>query len=214
MNIPIRVPAPKAETAQRFVLHGIGWEDYEKIVDALSEQHVRTTYDRGSLELMSPLSIHEQYKRAFGLLFAVLAEELDIPIKGAGSTTFRSRRAGRGLEPDECFYLASAEKVRDWGALDLSSDPPPDLALEVEITHGVLDRLRVYAALRVPEVWRFDGEALQAIVLAQSGRYRPAAASRSLPFLPLNEFVPLLHSYVSLGEEGKWLREEIGRAHV
>jgi Uma2 family endonuclease len=207
MNIPVRVPTVRAEAAQRFVLHGVGWDDYEKFVDALNEQHVRTTYDRGSLELMSPLPIHEQYKRAFGLLFAVLGEELDIRVMGAGSTTFRSRKAGRGLEPDECFYLASAEKVQDWGALDLSIDPPPDLAVEVEITHGVLDRLRVYAALRVPEVWRFDGAALKAWLLAKGGRYRPVAGSRALPFLPLEEIVPFMHSFVSLGDERKWMRQ-------
>jgi Uma2 family endonuclease len=194
-------PAP----AQHFVLHDLGWDDYEKILAVVGKRPVRVTYDRGSLELMSPLPIHERYKRYFGLLLSVLAEELGIRISGMGSTTFRRRDADQGLEPDECFYLASAARVRDWRVLDLAVDPPPDLAIEIDITSSSLDRMAVYAGLGVPEVWRFDGETLQVNRLAR-GRYKRSPTSAALPFLPMNEVVPILHRGVERGDEGEWLR--------
>src|ERR1700730_1545257 len=94
--------AARPEPAQRFVLHNLRWDDYEKILAVVGNRRIRVTYDRGSLELMSPLPIHESYKRYFGLLLGVLSEELGVPVRGLGSTTFRRRDADRGLEPDEC----------------------------------------------------------------------------------------------------------------
>jgi Uma2 family endonuclease len=207
MTILLRPVAPMMDRGQRFVLYGVAWPDYEKIVDALCEQHVRTTYDRGTLELMSPLPIHERYERTLGLLFGVLSQELGIRIMGLGSTTFRSPAAQRGLEPDECFYLASAARVRSWDVIDLEIDPPPDLALEVEISRSALDRMAIYASLGVPEVWRFDGKTLKPFSLVKSGKYRSAAVSPSMPFLPLREVPPIIHRLGVLGDEGAWLGE-------
>src|SRR3954464_10944308 len=94
---------PKPELTQHFVLYGVGWEGYSKVLEAVGERPIRLTYDRGNLELMSPFPVHEIYKKCFGFLLLVLAEELDIPVKGCGSTTFRRQDLDRGLEPDECF---------------------------------------------------------------------------------------------------------------
>jgi Uma2 family endonuclease len=206
MNIRHQPQTAKPEPAQRFVLYGVGWEGYEKILEVIGERHVRVTYDRGDLELMSPLSPHEIYKKFFGRLLDVLAEELDIRVMGCGSTTFRRQDLDRGLEPDECFYLSSAARVRDWSVLDLATDPPPDLAVEIDITASCLDRMGVYAGLGVPELWRFDGTTLEVFLLGAGGEYQPSPGSRALPFVPLGEVVPLLHRSLEVGDDGQTLR--------
>jgi Uma2 family endonuclease len=206
MNILHQPQAAKPEPAQRFVLQGVGWEGYEKILEVIGERHVRVTYDRGDLELMSPLPLHEVYKKFFGRLLDVLAEELDIRIMGCGSTTFRRQDLDRGLEPDECFYLTSAARVRDWRVLDLATDPPPDLAIEIEITNTCLDRMGVYAGLGVPELWRFDGTTLEVYLLGEGGAYQPAPSSRALPLVPLGEVIPFLQRSLEAGDDRETLR--------
>jgi Uma2 family endonuclease len=189
MNIPIQ---PPSVIPQRFVVHGVNWQTYEKALEAFGDQPIRITYDRGSLELMSPLPIHEIYKRCLGLLLAVLDRELKIPIKGLASTTFRRRDLDRGLEPDECFYVGNLDRVHDWRNVDLSTDPPPDLALEVDVTRSCLNRLEIYAALGVSEVWRFDGELWHIHCLSANGAYEERLQSNILPFVDLAEVVPFL----------------------
>jgi Uma2 family endonuclease len=181
------------EAGQRFLLDGISWEGYDKILDALSEHHVRITYDEGRLELMSPLPPHELYKVAFYRLFLAISGVLGIPFRGLGSTTLKRKDLAKGLEPDECYYFASAAKIRNWRALDLNRDPPPDLAVEIESTKSALDRLGIYAALGIPELWRFDGSELRAYRLrVEAQSYEQVEVSPNLPFLPLNEVVPIL----------------------
>jgi Uma2 family endonuclease len=193
------------DAPQRFLLRGVNWQAYEKMLDAIGDRPIRVTYDRGSLELMSPSPRHEYYNHLLCLFFGVLAEELQMPLRGCPSTTFRRQDLGRGLEPDECYYLANALSVRDFEAIDLSVDPPPDLAIEVEITSSCLDRIDIYANLGVPELWRFDGEALQPYRLRPDRAYETCDASPALPFVPLAELVPLLQQGLGTRQEGEWL---------
>jgi Uma2 family endonuclease len=206
MNILIQAAKIKIEARQRFVLWNLGWDAYEKIVEALNEQHVRTTYDRGDLELMSPLPIHEAIKVRFAHFIVVLAEELDFPIREVGGPTLRRHILDRGLEPDDCFYLTSADKVVDWATLNLDRDPPPDLALEVEITCGCLDRMGVYAGLGVPEVWRFDGEEWHVHLLGSDGTYQESPSSVALPYLPVPEIMPVMLQSLHVGDDRERLR--------
>ena len=120
---------------------------------------------------MSPSSMHERYNCLFRRMIETLTEELAIPIKGAGSTTFKREDLERGLEPDSCFYLANERRIRGKRELDLTIDPPPDLAIEIDITSSSLDRQGIYAALGVPEIWRFDGESLRVYQLQPDGTY-------------------------------------------
>jgi Uma2 family endonuclease len=191
MNIlhqPLNVPGPR----QRFVLYGVGWRTYEKLVGLFQEQHLQMNYDRGTLELMSPYPPHEVYKTLFGYFVSTLADEFAIPFKCLGSTTLRRENVQRGLEPDQCYYLTSAGKVRNWWTLDLSVDPPPDLAIEIDISPPELDRMSIYAGLGVPEVWRFDGEALHVCRLGEDGKYSEVPQSVHFPFLPIAEVLPVL----------------------
>jgi len=206
MNILLRPGAVRLAPAQRFVLHGVSWQEYGKFLEAIGENHVRVTYDRGSIELMSPQPIHEVYKTLFGRLFDILMEELDIPMKALGSTTFRRPEAEAGLEPDQCYYFASAARVRSWWTFDLAVDPPPDLAIEVENTTSSLDRMHVYAGLRIPEVWRFDGERAIVHRLRRDGGYRVAPRSVELPFVPLDEVPALFQRSMECQEDRALVR--------
>ncbi len=209
--VPVGAVAP-----QHFVFTCVPWESFEKIADALSEHHVRLAYDRGTLELMSPQSIHERCKIHFRRLLDLVAMELDVRMVALGSTTFRRQAVGCGIEPDECFYLGSATKVQDWRTLNLDRDPPPDLAIEVENGVNGVDRMAIFAALGVPEVWCFDGRALRAHKLVAGRAYVPVPTSPSLPFLPLGEVGPLISQGV-LGSDDRpvlhnmrdWVRHQV-----
>ncbi|MFI5453861.1 MAG: Uma2 family endonuclease [Isosphaerales bacterium] len=191
---------------QRVVLRGIGWDGYETILKVVGDQPaVRLTYDRGDLEFMSPSVDHEVFKTRFGRLIEALTVELNIPCEGAGSTTWKKQLEDRGLEPDECYYIANAERVAGRRNIDLNVDPPPDLAIEVEISRSALDRMGIYAALKVPEVWRFDGETLTVDVLEDNGTYVSQTASPSFPFLPLDRVVDWLYEADTMGQT-IWIR--------
>lgn len=175
------------EGERRFVLYNMGWKGYQALLDLFGDDGPRMTYDRGTVELMSPLIVHERYKKLIGRCIETVTEELDIPCVGAGSTTFKSEILDRGLEPDECYYIANAGRLRKVRQVDLTIDPPPNLAIEVEMTHALLNKLGVYAALGIPEVWRFDGETLDVLVRGEDGVYAASETSLAFPFLPMAE---------------------------
>lgn len=125
---------------ERMVLHHISWETYQHI---LRDHEYRSTprfgYDRGTLEIMSLLSIHEGYNRLIELFVSTVGEEVDVDLYSLGSTTFAREDLKRGFEPDSCFYFANRERIRGKTRINLYEDPPPDLVFEVDITHSSLD---------------------------------------------------------------------------
>jgi len=168
---------------QRLVLYGVSWDEYSRMLRAFADRPgFRLTYDRGTLEIMSPLFEHENSADLLGLFVLVLTEELGLPRKAGRSTTFRRRRMRRGLEPDHSWWIAHEPQVRGKMRIDLRVDPPPDLALEVDVTHRSIDRMKIYAKLGVPEVWRLSGSGLAFQVLQPNGRY--AEQPHSLAFPP------------------------------
>src|SRR5436190_2473960 len=132
---------------------------------------------------MSPTLEHDDDGRFLGDLVFVLTEELGLPLKRGGSTTLRRRLRRRGVEADACFWIANAHRMAGRRRLDLRTDPPPDLAVEVDVTHSSMNRLGIYAALGVPEVWRLDGDSLTFHVLGADGAYAAAGASKSFPLV-------------------------------
>ncbi|HEX8200082.1 MAG TPA: Uma2 family endonuclease, partial [Isosphaeraceae bacterium] len=180
----VEPPVRPAETEQRFMLYNVGWDGYEAMLKLVGDRPIRLTYDRGNLELLSPSKKHERSKSVLGRMVETITEELEIPCISAGSTTWRREDLDRGLEPDEGFHLfAHAEQVYARES-NPAVDPPPNLAIEVEITSSALDRLGIYAALGVPEVWRYDGQALRVLALQPDGTYAVGEASFQFPFLP------------------------------
>jgi Uma2 family endonuclease len=175
------------------VLSGVDWQTYTRLVHAFAERpSVRLAYDRGVLEIMSPLLEHDSDARFLGRLVVTLTEELGLPVKAGGSTTFRRRRKRRGIEPDDCYWIANEARVRGKRRIDLGTDPPPDLAIEVDVTRSSLDRMGIYAALGVPEVWRLEGPTLTFPVLGPDGRYTQRATSLAFPWLAPTDLLPYL----------------------
>jgi Uma2 family endonuclease len=116
----------------------------------------------------------------------------DCRLEGGKSTTLRRQLLKRGLEPDECFWIANAGKMQGRRRIDLHRDPPPDLAIEVVAIHWTIDRLGIYAAFRVPEVWRLKRDVLHFLVLGKDGTYSKATHSRSLPLLTPDDLMQFL----------------------
>ena len=179
--------APAHPGPQHVVLHGVSWQFYEGVLREIGDQHIFLTYDRGELEIMAPTPFHEHYKKLIARLVEVMTLELNIPIVSGGSTTFRREDLERGLEPDECYYVQHEAQARETREVDLTRDPPPDLVIEMEYTRHALDRLAIYAALGVPEVWRYDLKRLTVMLLQPDGRYTPSRTSAAFPFLPMHE---------------------------
>lgn len=176
---------------QHIVLDDISWETYEQILSDLQDRPIRLTYDNGSLEMMAPLFDHEKWKTRYGRLIEAMCEELDLDVEPGGSTTFRREDLKKGLEPDECYYVQHAHEFRDKRTINLEVDPPPDLVIEVDITSSSIPKQPIYAALGIPELWRFDGVSLNVLRL-DGGTYRAAASSSAFPFLPIQQF----HAFV------------------
>jgi Uma2 family endonuclease len=181
---PTTFPPPAPE---RFLLHGVSWQTYVALRDAPENDNVRMTYDRGDLEMMSPSRPHEQSARILDWLIHVWVEELDLDIVSCGTMTCRREDLDRGFEPDNCYYIAHETQMRAKKELDLSADPPPDLAIEIEVRRGGRRKLRLYEAFGVPEAWRYDGKTIQVYQLGSDGKYASQSASRALPDFPLAE---------------------------
>lgn len=177
---------------QRVVLHDIAWETYERLLaDHLDSSAPRFTYDRGELEIFSPSTEHEEVNRTLALLVEEIAIERAIEVRNVGSMTFKRRDLERGFEPDSSFYIQHEERVRDREQIDLAVDPPPDLVVEIEITRSAIAKLPIYAAMGVPEVWRWDGARLAILRLTAAG-YRETDASAALPPLTSDDLTRFL----------------------
>ncbi|HEV3257847.1 MAG TPA: Uma2 family endonuclease [Gemmataceae bacterium] len=205
----------QAPADQRFLLFNVSWKTYETFLAELGDRPIRLTYDRGNLELMAPSHVHERYKKILGRIIDTLTLELNILMKSGGSTTFKRKDLERGMEPDECYYIENEPLVRGKMEIDLTTDPPPDICIEIDITSSSLDRQGIYAAMRVPEIWRFDGESLRVYRLDANGDYQLCDRSPTFPFLPLDEIARFLQQ-ANVADETSlirafitWLREEI-----
>jgi Uma2 family endonuclease len=144
------------------------------------------------MEVMTVSPKHENRKTLLARLVETLTEEMEIDIASFGSTTSRREDLKRGLEPDESYYIENEATVRGREEIDLQVDPPPDLAIEIEVSRSTLNRMAIYAALGVPEVWRWDGTTFRVSLLGSRGAYRQSDRSKAFSFLPLGEFVQFL----------------------
>lgn len=180
--IKIRIPE-----RQKLILDSVPWEEYTRLLRAfdLGHRHLRLTYDRGRLEIMTISHEHESVGRFLGRMVVTLTEELNLPIKEGGSTTFRKKKKEKGLESDNCYWIAHEADVRGKKVIRLRIDPAPDLAIEVDISSSSMNRMRIYAAIKVPEVWRWDKDGLAFLTLSPNGKYDGVPVSPTFP-LPIN----------------------------
>lgn len=200
---------------QRNVLRNISWETFETLLRETGEDRgSRFAYDCGTLEIMTPLYEHENPKSNFGNFIVALAEELDIEIKSAGSTTLKRKIVKRGIEPDNCYYIQNELAVRNKEELDLEIDPPPDLAIEIDITSTSVNKSGIYAALGVPEIWRYNGRVLKFYQLVD-GEYIEREFSLAFPLVSVQEISRFIEQRKTMGEIALlksfrvWIRDKI-----
>jgi Uma2 family endonuclease len=185
---PPGAPAPPSgQGDQRIVIRGLNWDLYDRLSDAIGEgQHVRLAFDGEDLEIMTTGPVHEDYKEMLGQIVGTVSKTLGIPRKKLGETTWKRPEIARGIEADQCYYFDPAKLAADQAARARKSNnvadyPNPDLAVEIDLSGPKVDRSGIYAALRVAEVWRFDGESVVIEQLQDAGTYAPVQASRYLP---------------------------------
>jgi Uma2 family endonuclease len=174
-------------------LNDVSWDEYEELLSRMGDDWpgYRVSYDCGRLEIMSPRADHEYPKEFILILARALSEETDTPLETFGSTTYRRRSKMKGAEPDTSFYVQNAARVIGRETLDFEIDPPPDVVVEIDTTNESLGKFKIYAALGVPEIWRYDGERASFFRLAGDD-YREIADSLAFPSLTaaaLTEFV-------------------------
>jgi Uma2 family endonuclease len=141
-------------------LQNVAWDDYEHLLTQMESYHPghRLSYDCGRLIIVSPSAEHELYKEFAHILIFILSEEGGLTIQTAGATTFKDKLLKKGLEPDTCVYVQNALRVIGKRRLKIGVDPPPDVAVEIDMSSDSIDKLPIYASMGVPEIWRYDGK--------------------------------------------------------
>jgi Uma2 family endonuclease len=200
---------------QRTVLRNISWQTFETLLKETGEDRgSRFAYECGTLEIMTPLFGHENPKIQLDRFIVALAEELEIEIKSAGSTTLKRKIKNRGIEPDNCYYIQNELAVRGRQELDLETDPPPDLAIEIDITSSSVNKFGIYSALGVPELWRYNGRVLKFYQLAE-GQYVECEFSRAFPLVSVTDMSRFIEQSKTTGEMAllklfrAWVRNKI-----
>ena len=175
-----------------FTQHGVSWEEYEELLSGVGEARgLRVSYDDGILQIMSPSAKHERLAWLIGQLVGLLSIRLHIRVLYYGSVTMKKQRKQKGVEPDACFYVQNATLVGTKDEIDFNTDPPPDIVVEIDLHHDSISKFPIYAALGVPELWRFYEDSL-IIYRLEGEQYLPSEASHSLPLLTssvLTEFL-------------------------
>lgn len=185
MAVQLQLRQLDVPPGQRVRLHDVSWLEFERILDELGEHRgTRLAYAKGTLEIVAPLPEHEKAKVIIGDLLKILMDELDMDWESLGSTTFKREDMTVGIEPDDCFYIAHHAVMVGRDRLDLAVDPPPDLALEIDLTSQT--ELSIYQALGVPEIWRYTDRELRIHLLQEDG-YVESNVSPTFPDFPILE---------------------------
>jgi Uma2 family endonuclease len=203
--------APVLVGERRVVFHNITWQGYQQLLSILGEKRAsRVTFDRGILEITMPLEEHEFSGRLIERMIIILVVELGLKIKTMGSTTLDRADLERGAEPDNAYYIQNQPLVAG-RKVDLATDPPPDLVVEVDITHSDINKPALYAAMGVPEFWRYNGREWH-IYQLQADRYTEVANSSTFPMVSkekLYEFLAVAQTDEVAAEIAlrQWVRE-------
>jgi Uma2 family endonuclease len=200
----------------RVIFNEVTWQEFEAILDELGDRRTsRLAYSKGTLEIRMPLTEHEKAKALIGDMVKILLEEMEIDCENFASSTFKRQDMAQGIEPDDCFYIEHQAQMIGKQRLDLRTDPPPDLAIEVDVTSKT--QLDAYQALGVPELWRYDEGVLWIDVLVD-GVYTPSQTSPHFPELSLTSAIPFfIRQSLTAGRSPtlrafrKWVQAELNR---
>lgn len=205
MAVVIPLKAIALSPGSHLVINDVTWEQYEALLEELGEERriPRINYCNGSLEMMSPSPAEERPHRIISYIVKILLDAQGRDWEDFGSTTFK-KPTQAGLEPDTCFYIENAERVRSLMRMNMDEDPPPDLAIEADVTSKTT--LEAYAILKVPEVWIYNNGKLK-IWLLRDGNYWESDRSSIFPDLPILEMIPRLVKQAFQEGSSKMLRE-------
>ncbi|MGH9751664.1 MAG: Uma2 family endonuclease [Blastocatellia bacterium] len=197
------------------VVNDVTWDEYEEfLVDLNDSPYVRVFYDHGRMEIMSPAKRHERGKNVVNHLVTAIGFEYGILLTSYASTTLKRELDLRGAEPDDSFYIQNAARAiaNQDENLDLETEPPPDLVIEVDRASSSLNKFVIYAALGVPEFWRLIGKRAR-FYLLRDGRYEESEKSGAFPFLTAEALATFLEQGIKEGEIAatlafrKWLND-------
>ncbi len=166
------------------ILHGVTWEQYCDFRDDPANNGVRMSYADGDLLLMTTGHLHERISHILSVILLAWAQHSDARIMGFGRWTLQQELKEKGLEADNCYYSRHIPQVQEKEALDLKVDPPPDLAIEIDVTTHSQLKFDIYASLGVPEVWVWEENRIAVHQLSE-GEYQPSLESIELPGFPL-----------------------------
>ena len=204
---------PLAET--RTLLTNISWQTYKLMLAEMgSQRQNRIAYELGTVEIMTPLMPHENSNRIIEGFIVVMCEELGLEIKRTGSLTLTRDDLKRGGEPDSSYYIQNESLVRNKENIDLAIDPPPDLVLEVEYSRSAINKLTLYASMKIPELWRFNGSILQVYILTDR-QYTEVEFSPTFDPIPVKEITRFLQQAKIKGENATtrdfrtWVKQQI-----
>jgi Uma2 family endonuclease len=180
-------------------LHNISWETYQALMTDVGDGRAwRIAYSEGVLEIRMPLQAHEVPKGLLESFVETLADELAIEVRKLGALTLKREDLRQAIEPDSCFYVQNESRVRG-RKITLPDDPPPDLAIESDHTNSSLNKHGIYAALGVPELWRYQQNQLEVYRLV-NGEYELTAQSLALPMLPIAEIPTFITASQEIGQ--------------
>jgi Uma2 family endonuclease len=175
------------QPGQQLLVEDVSWQQFESILAELGEPRAsRLSYSNRRLEIMVPLPEHEKAKEIIGDMVKILLEARQIAFESLGSTTLKNERMSQAVEPDNCFYIQNQAAVIGKNRLDMSVDPPPDLAIEIDLTSRT--QLDNYQILGVPELWRYGRRGLQINVL-EAEQYIESDLSPTFSNIPIIELV-------------------------
>jgi len=194
----------KEESETRIVLENVSWEVFVALADERRGSVPRMTYDEGVLEMMSPKRKHENISCLLGRMIEAYSEIKGIEILSVASVTVKRSDLKKAYEADESYYVTNIDNVLSKEELDFDVDPPPDLVIEVELTSSAIDKLELFAAMRVREVWRHDGTSVRFYRLS-NGRYEFILESKELPGLSSDLINRFLDQRLQAGET-TWIR--------
>lgn len=217
MGVQIPLECIEVPVGKHVLLRDVSWEEFEAILEELGDRRsTRVAYCDGMLEIRTPLPEHEYFKQAISIAIEDMAETLELDYESYGSTTWRRQAKQAGLEADNCFYFQNEAIVRGRLDINLAQDPPPELALEIDVTSKSLERFPIYARLSIPELWCYDTGVLK-IYHLQNGQYVEAEQSMIFSELNIQALPQLIEENRSAGRLAlrrsvrEWVRGQVGK---
>lgn len=201
----------------RVILEPVSWETFNQLLQELGDKRSqRLAYSQGTMEIMTPLGKHEHSHRFIDRIIYVIIDELALEVKSLGSLTLKVDSLKKGVEPDSCFYIQNEFRVRNKQNIEIGVDPVPDLVLEIDVTSSSLDKLSIYGALEVPEIWRYNGYSLTALIWDSDNQaYQVSDYSRAFSWLKVNELSSFMQQCLRDGETKtlkdfrRWLQRQV-----